>query len=104
MPESRRELCTRMEPARQPERERWLREDCQEAKRDRELAHQRQAWHAGNPVQHADQPPIVPSSHKSLKAFSRPVRTGAMGRDVYHVGGVATREGQHEERRSGGTV
>jgi hypothetical protein len=104
IPEVWRDLCTRMEPARQPERERWLREDCQEAKRDRELAHQRQAWHAGNPVQHADQPPIVPSSHKSLKAFSRPVRTGAMGRDVYHVGGVATREGQHEERRRGGTV
>ena len=46
IPESRRELCTKMEPARQPERERWLRENWQEAKHDRELAHQRRAWHA----------------------------------------------------------
>lgn len=46
IPESRRDLCTRMEPARQPERERWLRENRQEAKRDRELAHQRREWHA----------------------------------------------------------
>jgi hypothetical protein len=46
VPESRRELCTRMDPARQPERERWLRENWQEAKRDRELAHKRRAWHA----------------------------------------------------------
>ena len=46
IPESRRELCTRMEPARQLERERWLRENWQEAKHDRELALQRRAWHA----------------------------------------------------------
>ncbi len=46
LPEVWRELCTRMEPARQPERERWLRESWQEVKRDRELALQRLAWHA----------------------------------------------------------
>jgi hypothetical protein len=44
LPEVWREFCTRMEPARQPERERWLRENWQRAKRDRELAEQRLAW------------------------------------------------------------
>jgi hypothetical protein len=46
IPEVWRELCTRMDPAKQPERERWLRDDWPRAKRDRELYQQRRAWHA----------------------------------------------------------
>jgi hypothetical protein len=43
--EGARELFTRMNPARQPERERWLAGNWQEAKAWRELAQARIAWH-----------------------------------------------------------
>jgi hypothetical protein len=44
VPETDRELCTRMDPAKQPKRERFLRENWQETKRGRELAQKRIAW------------------------------------------------------------